>query len=482
MKQSIIITLAVLQISLASCQTGRKIEIDFKGINDSVLYLVHYYGNSNSIADTAIRDKSGKYTFSGKKMLPEGMYVLVDESKSKSYLEFIIDNHQNFKIKTDTSDIYGNLVFTASPGNTAFRQYSLFIMKKRKEAERIKNEIEMLKNDSISSPPPGAIEKLEEELKLVDNEVKKYQRELVTNDPNSMMSVLLKMQWDPEHPYDLKNGTREDTLKAYYYTKSHFWDNIDLSDERIVRTPVFHDKLKTFMTILVVQHPDSVIYEGEKIIAQTLPAPELYKFVVWYMVNMTERSNIMGMEKAFVHFAKNYYLSGKTWWASEPVLKKMDERIRVLERILIGERAPELQMWDTNKVVTSLHQVSSDYLVLLFWDYECGHCKKILPGIRDYYNQMKDKGVKVFAVCTKTDLDKWKEYIRTNNLNWINVNGGYSINRYDTLYDIMSTPIIYLLDKDKKILAKKIELEQLKEIISIEMERARNQEGILKRD
>jgi hypothetical protein len=228
----------------------------------------------------------------------------------------------------------------------------------------------------------------------------------------------------------------------------------------------------------VIQHPDSVIKEGEWIISHTLASPELYKYVVWYTVNMAERSNIMGMEKAFVHFAKAYYLAGKTWWASEPVLKKMDERVRMLERILIGVKAPELQMWDTNQQVVSLHRIKADYTIVVFWDYECGHCNKMLPGLRDYYHSIKDKGVEVFGVCTKSDWDKWKKYIREKNLDWINVNGGWSVNRYDTLYDIMSTPIIFLLDKDKKILAKKIELEQLKEILQMEMDLARNRDAV----
>jgi thiol-disulfide isomerase/thioredoxin len=482
MKRIIFITVALLQFGFSSCQQpGRKIEIEIKGAQDSVMYLVHYYGNSNSIADTAVREKSGKFIFSGKQKLPEGVYILVDEHKSKPYFEFLIDDQQQFKVKSDTVDLYGNLEFTNSPSNTAFRNYSLYIMESRKTAEGLRAQIKAIK-DGENQAEQGKLEELETALKKIDLDVKAHQRDLVAKDPKSMLSLLMKLQWDPEHPYDLKHGTRDDSLKAFYYTKNHYWDYVDLSDERIVRTPIFHEKLKTFLTVLVVQHPDSVIMEGEKIIAQTVASPELFKYVVWYTVNMTERSNIMGMEAAFVHFAKAYYLAGKTWWASEPVLKKMGERVTTLERILIGVKTPELQMWDTNKVVTSLYQTRAAFTILLFWDYECGHCNKMMPGLVEYYNTVKNKGVEVFAVCTKTDLEKWKKYIHDKNMTWVNVNGGYSINRYDTLYDILATPIIFLLDKDKKIIAKKIELDQLKEILKIEMERTQKSEGMLRKD
>ncbi len=468
--------LIICMTGCANGQQGSKIEIEINGIQDSVLYLVHYYGNSNMIADTAYREKSGKYIFSGKTSLPAGVYIVVDEKKSKSYFEFLLDGQQHFRIRTDTADIEKNLVFTNSSLNDNFREYTQYLIEARKEADKAKEALKLLKEDSLQDHQKEIVD-LEKEIKDIDKRVKSFQQSMVARDPKSILAVLIKLQWDPEQPYDLEHGTREDSLNAYYYTRLHYWDEVDLSDERIVRTPIFYEKLKTYMAVLVVQHPDSVIKEGEWIIGQTIGSPDLFKFVVWYIVNMTERSNIMGMEKAFVHFAKAYYLAGKTWWANKAVLDKMAERVRILERILIGEVAPELQMWDTNKTVTSLHRVQAEYTILVFWDYECGHCGKMLPALLNYYHQVKPRGVEVFAVCTKTDLEKWKKYIREKGFDWINVNGGYSINRYDTLYDIMSTPIIFLLDKDKRILAKKLEFEQLKEFLKMEMDKAKNKDA-----
>jgi thiol-disulfide isomerase/thioredoxin len=482
MKSIVVISLLLLHFGVASCQTGRRIEVEVNGIQDSVLYLVHYYGNSNSIADTALRNTKGRYVFYGDGKLPEGVYILVDEGKSKSYLEFLIGDQQHFGVETDTLDFYGNLRFKNSPVNTTFREYTTFVIAQRKESEALRVERDYIEDSGEALQQATRIEELEEQISKIDQKVKQKQKALIDADPASILAVLLRLQWEPEHPYDLRNGTREDTINAFNYTRNHYWDAIDLSDERYVRTPLFHQKLNNYLAGLVVQHPDTIIKEGERIISQTVAAPELFKFVVWHVVNMTERSNVMGMDKAFVHFASAYYLSGKAWWISDAVKTRMAERVRRLERVLIGTRAPELQMWDTNKVTTSLHRVNAEYLILLFWDYDCGHCKKIMPDIRDYYHKMRDQGVQVFAVGTKTDLDKWKDYIIKNNLDWINVNGGYSINRYDTLYDIMATPVIFLLDKDKNILAKRLDIEQIRDFIKHDMEAKRNTEGMIREE
>jgi hypothetical protein len=44
---------------------------------------------------------------------------------------------------------------------------------------------------------------------------------------------------------------------------------------------------------------------------------------------------------------------------------------------------------------------------------------------------------------------------------WVNAADQYLRNRYKTIYDVKTTPQIFILDKDKKILVKKIAGEDL---------------------
>ena len=53
-----------------------------------------------------------------------------------------------------------------------------------------------------------------------------------------------------------------------------------------------------------------------------------------------------------------------------------------------------------------------------------------------------------------------------NKLDWINVYDGIHINNIKEKYDIYSTPVIYVLDKNKRIKAKRIGTEQVKDIIA----------------
>ncbi|MEA3503921.1 MAG: DUF5106 domain-containing protein, partial [Bacteroidota bacterium] len=61
---------------------------------------------------------------------------------------------------------------------------------------------------------------------------------------------------------------------------------------------------------------------------------------------------------------------------------------------------------------------------------------------------------------------EWKNSIIKSKTEWINVLGKWSFTTdYHDSYDIYSTPVIYLLDKNKQIIGKRILTDQLKRII-----------------
>jgi hypothetical protein len=78
-----------------------------------------------------------------------------------------------------------------------------------------------------------------------------------------------------------------------------------------------------------------------------------------------------------------------------------------------------------------------------------------------YDKSLKSKGVEVYAVDIADDEAKWKKFIKEKNLDWFNVHDKYHTYFFHQLYDIYSTPVIYLLDENKKIKAKRIDVDQL---------------------
>jgi alkyl hydroperoxide reductase subunit AhpC len=181
----------------------------------------------------------------------------------------------------------------------------------------------------------------------------------------------------------------------------------------------------------------------------------------------------MGMDAVYVHLVDKYYATGQAFWMKNDTvsLYKMMDRSSKIKPTLIGAKAPNLILSDTSlKRPYSLYDLKSKYTILVFWDHDCGHCKKEIPVLAKEYDKLKSLGATVYAVstCSYEEIDKWEKFITENACNWINVGDPYFQQNpnFRTLYDISSTPVIYILDKDKIIRAKRISVDQIEDFIT----------------
>ena len=303
---------------------------------------------------------------------------------------------------------------------------------------------------------------------------------------------VIKATTEPEIPAAPKELSKEEKqIFQFEYYKEHYWDNVDFTDERILKTPIFFNKMDTYLNKLTVQHPDSISKSADVIAILSRQNKDIFQYVVSYITSTYERSKIMGMDAIFVHMVENYYMTGEADWVKEKQLEKIEERAEKIAPNLIGRPSPPFLnqlgipfMKDTNGIIHKLYDVEAKYTLLIFFGPDCGHCKKELPKVKKVVDSLtaapkflsshKSVDVKVYAVQTEFDKKKWEKFIINQGIgDWINVgdiledpdgNPAASSNWRDQ-YDIYSTPVIYLLDKDKKILAKRISYKQISEII-----------------
>jgi hypothetical protein len=176
-------------------------------------------------------------------------------------------------------------------------------------------------------------------------------------------------------------------------------------------------------------------------------------------------------DAVYVHLVKNYYAKGYASWVdSVQLFKAIDDRGRILEPLLIGKTARNIQLADTlSSCSLSVRSQKQVYRTLLLDSRICGHCKKEVPKLADIYHKMKKDGIDVEvyapAIMAIEEFKKWTDFIREHNLDWVNVADPYRQNNFRFEWDIQ-TPLRYTyLDKDKKIKAKRIGAEQIEDFI-----------------
>jgi len=449
----------------AFCQVSKNYEIALtvSGLRDSTVFLAYHFGNKQFIKDTVTLDSRGHAVFSRNETLPQGIYMIV--LPGRNYFEILMGTDQQFSVTCSFSDYFNTLRFSGSEENSSFNEFQRKWAPMQQQAASLARRYQSGRQNSDSASLITGIQKVHEQ------DMKAYLTKVYRENMSNLLGVLVKSMMPLDIPeFPVPAGTNNpDSLKwilKYNYNKEHFFDNIDLTDERLLRTPILQARLDAYFNIFEKQPIDSIRNDIDKLISKCQGNYKTFQFMAVYLFNHFRESQIMGQDAILVKLADEIYLSGKADWVSKQFLDELRKHVELLRYNLIGMKAQDLIMDSFKGVFVSLHDVNKEFTILYFWEPNCGHCKEATPKLKEYYDKAKNEGVEVFAVCTTTDKPAWTKYIEEHGLSWINGWDPDRSSHYDYFYNVDSTPIIYILDRDKKIIAKRLSVEDIEGFIS----------------
>lgn len=443
-----------------------EIKLKLNNCKDSEIYLAYYFEGKVLVVDTARIDIKGKAVFSKEKNLHGGLYLLY--LPSKQYADIILGVDQKFTIEADASKLAQSIKIKGSKENIAFREYQNFMNSQKKKKNSIIKQYKQSSNNQKK-------DSLKQEINKLDRNVRHYIKDLSLEYPNSALSGFINLTIGPDlsafESINEKLSKKEQKKlqeRYYYYNKTHFWKNISFADSTIIRSPIFKSKLNIFFTEIIVQNPDTVFNESVKLIERSRKNKEMFRYILSYCFNNSLNSKIMGMDAAFVKIAKKYYNSGEAYWQSKENIEKIKEEVAHTEFNLIGLKGKELNLPTMDGDWVSLHETEAEFIVLLFWEPNCGHCKKIIPKIKkELFPKYRDKGLKIFAVYTQRNMQEWEDFVEEYKLfDFIHCYDPHNRSNFRNNYNVFNTPVIYLLNRNKEIIAKKVDITTIDKIIA----------------
>ncbi|TAG75000.1 MAG: TlpA family protein disulfide reductase [Runella slithyformis] len=155
-------------------------------------------------------------------------------------------------------------------------------------------------------------------------------------------------------------------------------------------------------------------------------------------------------------------------------LRQIKDRVNILKPLLVGRTIPDLGVQGEKDNMTFIHGMRGSYNVVFIYSPTCGHCRESAPKLKAFYDKYRAQGVEIMTIATEGTQEDWKKFIKE--MKWENLNNGYGLvaNRqvnYNKDYDVFSTPTVYVLDKNKKIIARRIGTEDLEPFLKLYQQR-----------
>jgi hypothetical protein len=481
MSKIVLLLAACLVMQTAHSQNGYTIHLRLKPYTSGKVYLGYYYGKIKALADSAQLNGSGEGVFSGENRLPGGVYFIVSPNRAILF-ELLIDSQQHFSVSADTTNLPGSVVFTGSSDNTIFQTYTRYTAEKGREITADQAMLATARKAGDSA----TVRTNREKIRQLNDAIMQYREELGRKYPSSLLATLFHALKEPEiPPASRQPGGKYDSVFAFHYFKDHYWDGLSFSDERLTRTPVFEPRLDKYFRDLVSPEPDSIEKVVDRMLLEARVSKPMFQYLMVYFVQKYVNPQYMGQDAVYVHLFDKYINAGETEFFTEKYRKYLNDRAYSIMANLIGQPAANLEMVDTSGALRPLYGVNADYIIVCFWDPTCSHCKEVVPRLDSMYRaKWKQEGVKIYGVMVDGGRDAWIQFIKDHNLSdWTHV---YETKEHQEatekagqpgfrqLYDVYQTPTIYLLDKEKRIIAKKLSYEQLDEVINLKLQHAKS--------
>lgn len=463
------LTILFLLISSQVFAQGYKIDVHLPNAANKKVSLAYHYISNIYVKDTTVLDANGFGTWQNDTIIPQGLYkVFIDKEK---HFDFLLGADQQFTLKNETYKSH-DLQIDGATETKEFVKYLVFLEELKAESAELNKKLTASTNEKEQKTIRKKLEKL-------TGELHNYWEKVGTSLPNSFLYKFLKANYVPpldisDLPKEIQESDSLLLLARFEYQQKHFWDNFDYTDERFLYTPFYKTKLETWFNKVLFPAYDSVKPCVYKFLEDVKPNKRIFQFATSFFLNSSINSKIMGMDALFVDLANDYYLSGEAFWANDKSMEKIRENVLFMKDNLIGEIAPDLTLESFDGEFINLHQIDSKLTILLIYEPNCSHCKVFIPEFyKDVYLPNKDKGLQVFAIYSMDNKEEWTTFLVKHNMfEWMNVWDQNHSTRFKIKYDARQTPGVYVLDENKKIIAKKMTIEQLRSIVSEKLNQA----------
>lgn len=406
-----------------------KIKVKIENHHDSIYYLLKYQSDkTHTILDKSSVSDDYK-TFTNDINYDEGIYVLAD-SEQNPLFEILLGKDQKFSIHVEElMDLGSYKVKGCKETSAYFDIYSKTTLNKL-HIKALESEMEFF---------PDNVRKIDS-IKLKHNE---YLESIRIKYLNSFLDTYIYFNKEIIVPEEYKDNKEQ-------YIIDHYFDDFLFGDTRILNTRLLKNKLDDYFdNYMSKQTPEVICQKIDDLISMINDSElrvqgsesSIRDYVLWYLYSKYFNPENIENELVYIHLVDNYFSKLEIENLTDNIRKEIIKRADILRDITIRKTAPSISFTDDNGDTICLDNIKSKYTVLFFYKPDCQKC-------------IRDKRILGLIKKRRNDLTVLEINISEDNYN----NVSHDIIKK---YDVMTTPTIYLLNKNKEIIAKHIKAEEV---------------------
>jgi len=419
---------------------GYKITLK-SNLKEHKVYMWYCYGENRYPLDTSMTNTEGTALFEKNYQVTGGVFILY--LTPRKALEFLLTEENNFTINLDTADVSGKTTFTGGRENTIYYDFLRKINVNQYQSEVLKRK---LRRKDLPADSVAQLKNMVEAYRQQDILIKK---QVIEKNKGLFIADLIAAGMKPE-------VSRNQKVQLWQReTKKRFFENVNFSNEKLAFSPALFNLYEEYIEDWTFKQGDSLIAACDHILKKAAAGKENFKWSLYYLSSYFERVAVNGQDKAFVHLVEEYYKKGKSWWLTKEQLDNMVRRAEILKRLFVGNVCPDFTAQDSSWKEINLHSRIKGLTVLYFWSYDCKHCLEESPKLAAWIN--KNPQLNLVTACAGPDEEKWKEKLKEFKFPGTHFIDPEMKANYTYVYSITATPQIFVIDKNKKIIAKYID-------------------------
>ena len=449
-----ILILTLLLHSFVSLPQNHKISGTIPGLKNKEVYLMKMVAENRAIIDTASTDLTGSFIFELPNIFPIGQYAIVS---GPNQLIELLYNNEDIRFVSTGANSNDQVQIVESVENKIYYDYLY-----TKGMTLYKTDLlgPLLQNYPVNDP---FYQQVIKQFNLLKENLNIRVETLVEQNPETFAAQVIQTD-KPLLPDPSLNAKQQSV-----FLRTHYFDETSFTDTLLTRTNILSSKIVGYLSLFQEnnmtkeQLEDNLLIALDTVLIKAAANQQVYEYVIDFLISGFQA---IGFEKGLEYVAKHNQLG--QFCVNTERKKELENKIDLINKLAIGRTAPDFETVDLKGKIVRLSDIGSEKTALIFWASWCPHCDEILPEINKLYNPKNKRDLEIVAVSIDDSRNEVEAAIEKNGYgSWINI---AELQGWDGKiieeYGVAATPTIFILDKNKTIIGKPGNIDELKNLLS----------------